>query len=80
MSLPIYPSHDLSAPGACSGLTPIWTPIGANITKVDDILAAKPVSKRRKPVRLDLPDGKKQSLDPRGRNGKQRVQAHPNTW
>lgn len=60
-------------------LTPVGSPIGADIPELDDMLGLQPLGKARESGRLDLAEGQQQRLHPRGSNGKQRVQAHSST-
>lgn len=61
-------------------LTPIGSPIGADVSELDDMFSLQPLGKGRKSGGLDLSERKQQRLHPRGSNGKQRVQAHSSIW
>lgn len=77
----VYVAYIASPPSPASFLlTPIGSPIGADVSELDDMFSLQPLGKGRKSGGLDLSKREQQCLHPRGSNGKQRVQAHSSIW
>lgn len=66
----------MAEPWRRGNLTPMRTPVRADVAQVDDMFGAEAVDEAREAVSLYATDGKHQGLDPRRRDGQERIQRH----